>query len=108
MKTFKKFLYLLSLRERKLAGLLLVMMLIMALLDMIGVASILPFMAVLANPEIIQTNNILNVIFEFSKRFGVENNQHFLILLGILVFILLIVSLAFKACTTYGKCVLLK
>ena len=39
----------------------------------------------------------------FLKRFGVENNQHFLILLGILVFILLIVSLAFKACTTYAQ-----
>jgi ATP-binding cassette, subfamily B, bacterial PglK len=101
MKTFKKFLYLLSPNEKKLACLLFVMTLIMALLDMIGVASILPFMAVLTNPEIIQTNNLLNNLFEFSKRIGVENNQHFLIVMGILVFALLIISLAFKACTTY-------
>ena len=33
------------------AGLLLIMIIIMALLDTIGVASILPFMAVLTNPE---------------------------------------------------------
>ena len=63
MQTIKKILFILSSRERKHAGLLLVMILIMALLDMIGVASILPFMAVLANPDIIQTNLILNNIF---------------------------------------------
>ena len=45
MKTFKKFIFLLSYNDRIKAGLLLIMMLIMALLDMVGVASILPFMA---------------------------------------------------------------
>ena len=39
----------------------------MALLDMIGVASILPFMAVLANPDIIQTNVILGKMFQASS-----------------------------------------
>ena len=55
MQNLKKFLFLLSPQERKGAGFLLFMILIMALLDMIGVASILPFMAVLTNPDIIQT-----------------------------------------------------
>jgi hypothetical protein len=61
MQTLKKIFFILSSRERKNAGLLFLMILIMALLDMIGVASILPFMAVLTNPDIIQTNIILNV-----------------------------------------------
>ena len=56
MQTFKKLLLLLSPNELKRAGLLLIMILIMALLDMIGVASILPFITVLTNPDIIQTN----------------------------------------------------
>ena len=59
---------------------------IMALLDMIGVASILPFMAVVTNPDIIQTNTILNEAFQISNRFGVENNRQFLFALGICVF----------------------
>ena len=54
MKTLKKFLYLLSDREKKHAYLLLVMILAMALLDMLGVASIMPFIAVLSNPEIVE------------------------------------------------------
>ena len=103
MQTLKKLLFILSSRERKQAGLLLLMILIMALLDMIGVASILPFMAVLINPDIIQTNIILNKMFQASSIFGVENNQQFLLALGVLVFVLLITSLIFKALTTYAQ-----
>ncbi len=73
----------------------------MALLDMIGVASILPFMAVLTNPSLIETNTILNKLFHFSAIIGVENNQQFIFALGVLVFALLIFSLIFKALTTY-------
>jgi ATP-binding cassette, subfamily B, bacterial PglK len=103
MKNFKKLLLLLTPHERKRACLLLIMMFIMALLDMIGVASILPFMAVLTNPEIIETNIILNKMFQASNIFGVENNQDFLFALGILVFIILVFSLIFKALTTYAQ-----
>ena len=74
MQTLKKLLYLLSSGERKSALLLLVMMLIMALLDMIGVASILPFMAVLTNPSLIETNIFLDKLFQTLSVFGVENN----------------------------------
>jgi ABC-type multidrug transport system fused ATPase/permease subunit len=101
MQTFKKILFLLNVYERKRAGLLIVLILIMAFLDMIGVASILPFMYVLTNPSFVETNFILNYIFQFSNIFGVENNQQFLFFLGILLYILLVVSLTFKAFTVY-------
>ena len=101
MQTFKKLLSLLTPHEQKNGGLLLIMLLIMTLLDMTGVASILPFMAVLTNPEIIETNFILNYIFEFSRSFGVQNNQEFIFALGVLVFLLLLISLLFKALTYY-------
>ena len=101
MQTLKKYLFLLTPHERRSAGLLLFMILIMALLDMIGVASILPFMAVLTNPSLIETNMILNNIFQASNIFGVENHQQFIFALGVMVFVLLFVSLAFKALTTY-------
>ena len=101
MQTFKKILFLLTRKERKSAAILLIMILIMALLDMIGVASILPFMAVLTNPDIIETNIILNRIFVASNTLGVENNQQFLFALGVFVFVLLVASLVFKALVTY-------
>ena len=101
MSNFKKLLFLLTPQERKHSAILLLMILVMALLDMIGVASILPFMAVITNPSLVETQPILNTIFHISTIFGVENNQDFLFALGILVFILLVISLSFKALTTY-------
>ena len=101
MQIIKKVLFLLNPSERRQAYLLLFLILLMALLDMIGVASILPFMAVLTNPSLIETNMILNNIFQASNIFGVENHQQFIFALGVMVFVLLFVSLAFKALTTY-------
>ena len=101
MQTVKKILFLLTSSEIKKAILLLIMILVMALLDMLGVASILPFMAVLSSPEIIETNAIYNEMFEISKNFGVENAQHFIFGLGVLLFILLVSSISFKALTLY-------
>ena len=103
MLKIKKLLYLLTSYERRRAMLLLTMILFMALLDMLGVASIMPFIAVLTNPEIVETNEILNTVYKASSIFGVENNQQFLFVLGIFVFILLITSLSFKALTNYAQ-----
>ena len=103
METIKKILYLLTPHERQRALMLLFMILIMALFDMIGVASILPFMAVLSNPSLIETNLVLNKIFQATEIIGVENSEDFLFVLGVLVLILLVVSLFFKALTIYAQ-----
>ncbi len=103
MQTFKKLLFLLSPSEQKHAGLLLLMIIIMALLDTIGVASIYPFMAVLTNPGLIETNLILNTMFQASSIFGVDNNEQFLFALGTLMFVILVTSITFKALTSYAQ-----
>ncbi|ETA70197.1 ABC-type multidrug transport system, ATPase and permease component [Candidatus Pelagibacter ubique HIMB083] len=101
MKILGKLIFILTPKERKSASFLLLMILLMALIDVIGVASILPFMSVLVNPSLIETNFILIKLFEFFKSFGIENNEQFLFLLGTIVFVILITSLIFKAITTY-------
>ena len=101
MTILSKLVFILTPKERKSASFLLLMILVMALIDVIGVASILPFMSVLVNPDLIETNFILIKLFEFFKGFGIENNEQFLFLLGTIVFIILITSLIFKAITTY-------
>lgn len=103
MKNLKKIIELLDSNERKNAIILFIMVLIMAFLDTLGVVSILPFIAVLSNPQIIETNIIMKNIFEASLFFGVENNQEFFLFLGVIVFLLLIISLIFKAITTYAQ-----
>ena len=98
-----KLLALLTPAERKRAAVLMGMILVMAFLDMLGVASILPFIAVLANPELVQTNAMLNMAFITSNDIGIHTLDQFLFALGVLVFVLLVTSLAFKALTTYAQ-----
>ncbi len=103
MKTIKKLLYLLLPYERRRMMLLLVMMIVMAILEMIGVVSIMPFMAVLVNTEIIETNVLLKSAFQNSIKLGIENEEQFLFLLGVIVFLILVVSLSFKFLTIYAQ-----
>ena len=101
MEIIKKTLNLLTPLERKHVGMLMGMIVVMAFLDVVGVASILPFMAVLTNHELVQTNPLLDTAFTASSHIGIHTTEQFLLALGLLVFILLVVSLAFKALTTY-------
>jgi len=103
MHTLKKLLSLFTPRERKKGLLLLVMIITVALIDTAGVASILPFIAVLSNPSLIETNVILNSVYQFSKVFGVENSQQFSFFLGLLVLSLLLISLITRVATVYAQ-----
>lgn len=80
---------------------LLAMTVVMAILEIVGIFSIMPFIAVLTNPTVIETNDLLNKAFQFSKIFGVGSDKDFIIFLGVLFFLLLITSLFFKATTGY-------
>ncbi|MEM7280604.1 MAG: ABC transporter transmembrane domain-containing protein, partial [Pseudomonadota bacterium] len=95
----RKLLSLLSTRERRNAYLLLVMVLVMAFLDVVGIASVMPFMAVLANPSVVETNQVLNKMYTM---FNFSDSESFLFFLGVCVFALLVLSIGFKALTTWS------
>ena len=99
MDIIRKILDLLSPRERRNAALLLLMILVMALLDVVGVASIMPFIAVLANPAVIQSNPKIALVYQW---LGFSSPDYFLFFLGVAVFLLLLFSIAFKALTTWA------
>ncbi len=101
MLNTKKLLFILSKKERNRGVFLFILILLMALIDMLGIASIMPFIALLTNPEIINTNEILNFSYKKVSVFGIRDEQDFLIFVGIVVFCLLITSIAIKALTTY-------
>lgn len=92
---------LLSKKERGNILVLSGVILAMALLEMLGVASIMPFMAVLANPELIMTSPIFSTLYTAAGSIGYININQFLFCLGVLVFALILFSLVFKAAGTY-------
>lgn len=103
MQTICKLIDLLNIAERRRAVILMIMMLAMAFLDMLGVASILPFIAVLANPGLVESNPVLLWAYHVSVELGIGNIDQFLFLLGLLVFVISVFSLVFKALTTYAQ-----
>lgn len=98
MSLFKKLIGLLSIKERKQFIFLMCVVIIMTILDVLGVASIMPFMAVLANPNVVSNNLFLSKI---KILLGLSNDLQFLIFLGLCVFFLLMVSLVFRAFVSY-------
>ena len=101
MDTLKKVFDLLSRSEKRQTYYLLVLIIFMAFIDMLGVASILPFVAILFNPQIIKTNTIINFFYLESGILGITNITQFLFLFGVVVFILLISSLIVRSLTQY-------
>jgi ABC-type bacteriocin/lantibiotic exporter with double-glycine peptidase domain len=77
---------------------LIVIVVIRSLFEVVGVASIMPFIAVASNPEIIHSNSYLAVIYEF---FGFNSSKSFLLVLGLAVFCVLILNNALAAYTDW-------
>lgn len=97
--TFRKTLSLLTKKEKKRGLLVLMMVIIMAVFETLGVASIMPFLTVLGNPEAVETNLYLKSIYLY---FDFQNKQQFLIALGVLAFSLVVFSAIFRIFTTYA------
>ena len=82
MDTLRKTLSLLTPHELSRGILVLLLVMGMALLETVGVASVMPFLAVLGNPEILNTNPALMWLFSIAKSTGIKSPDDFLILLG--------------------------
>ena len=99
MKSILKLISLFSPRERRNLIPLFIAVLVMALLDVAGIGSLAPFMAVVANPHIIHTQPILSKLYALG---GFGSAQAFEIGLGIAVFLFVVVATGFKMLTYYG------
>ena len=93
-----KLLDLLTARDRWQLLVLLVTMIVVAAVEMAGIASVMPFMAVVTNPDVIHTNRWLSTLFE---GLGFSSETSFLRFLGIMVVSLLIFSNVLKAANTW-------
>lgn len=99
MTLFGKILALLTPKEKRRGAVVMVMVIIMACLETAGVASVMPFLSVLGNPEVVQTNPVLATVYE---TFGFQNVDRFLLALGIAAFVLIVFSAAFRTLTYYA------
>ncbi len=99
MNLIKKILHLLEPKERWQALKLFALFLLLSVTEVLGIASILPFISVLANPSSVHTNEWLKKGYDF---FGFTNTSHYLFLIGIGVFLILIIGNLIKAITRWS------
>lgn len=86
-------------RERWQLVILSVALVIRAGVEMVGVASVMPFMSVVADPELVQTNAYLAAAYEW---LGFETVLGFTFALGVAVLVFLVVANSFSAMAVYG------
>jgi len=98
-ETFRKLLDLLTPSERRRCYLLVVLILIEGVVQMVAIASILPFLAVLANPAVIETSDRLNALY---TGLGFATPHRFLVFLGGAIFCLVFFGLLFRTFTHYA------
>ena len=74
-------------------------MFIMALMEVVGVGSIMPFLTVLSDPEIIETD------YKFKKfnSLNFESRHSFLLFLGFFALLMLLLSVLVRSITSYAK-----
>jgi ABC-type bacteriocin/lantibiotic exporter with double-glycine peptidase domain len=88
----------LSVQERRKAVLVCSMIITMVFLDLISVSIVPLFIAVLSTPNLLNTNSILNSIY---TKLDFHDSKSFLLFLGLMVFLMMLFSIAFKALVTH-------
>lgn len=96
--TLSKILELLSPRERRTGAVVLALMILLALVETAGVASVMPFLAVLGNPELVETQPALAWAYE---RGGFASPNRFLLALGVGAFAVVAFGAVLRIVTTY-------
>jgi ATP-binding cassette, subfamily B, bacterial PglK len=98
MNSARQVLALLTPRERKRGLLVLLIAVIIAAVDTAGVASIMPFLAVLGNPGLVESNSWLAALYGFG---GFDSREEFLFALGLLALAVVVVAAFVRAAGQY-------
>ena len=96
--TYRQLFALLDRAERRQFYMLFGLVTLMALIDLVGVAAVLPFLAVATDPDVVRQNAMLAALYAAS---GVTTDRGFLLLLGVLVLAFILTGLAVKLVGQY-------
>lgn len=97
-KLLKELFQLLTPSQRKRFYILQLLVVIMAFAEIVGVASIVPFMALVGDMSILEKENIISQIYLFS---GINSPSEFVFFLGIGVLVILLISALVSMITTW-------
>lgn len=70
--------------------------LMLSIFDLISIAAVLPFLSILADPSVIQSNNFINFLYLTYQSAGIRNEDQFVIAIGISLLAVIIASALLK------------
>lgn len=99
-RSYKLIFNLLTAHEKQRFMFLVLLTIIMSVFEMVSVAGILPFLSVLARPDLIDTHWLLQA---FSRGLGLTDHQQIKIALGLTVFLIIVIGMVVRAVVTYAQ-----
>ena len=99
MNTLRNLYRLLSTRERKQVLILLPLLCLSAVVQVAGIASVLPFLAIVADPAATDHHKALGTLYRLG---GFSDHRSFLLAIGALMFVLIVGSNALSALTSWA------
>ncbi len=99
LETLRKLNALLDPRDRGKVGLLAILMIVTAFMQTVGIASVMPFLAVLSDPAMVHDNDMLRIAYEW---LGFESTSSFLYFLGLAAFVLFMTGTALQALSQWA------
>ena len=103
LKLIKQIIILLNPSQRKRFYALQILVLLMAVMEIVGVASIIPFMALVGDMDQLQQDTIIAQVYQASN---ITSESQFVSLLGFVVLIMLIISAIISMFTTWMQSML--
>ena len=100
-ESIKKSIRILTPHEQKRGLLVLMLVMSMTILETIGIASVMPFLTLLGDPQILNTNPILKALYTTAQGLGIDTSDDFLVLLSIGAFVLITFSAVYRTFTQY-------
>lgn len=97
---YRKILQLLNVGERRRLYLLFFLFLVSGFAEAAGVASVMPFIAIASNPEVIQENDKLHAVYQL---IAPSNIKSFILILGFASMAAIILSVTLRAVTEYAE-----
>lgn len=98
ISTYRKMFALLDRQERRKFKILTLLLVVVSLFEAAGLATIMPFLAILADPQVVQENEYLNAVYNY---FRFPSTYAFLIAVGIGVFFVVVFGIFLKIVSTY-------
>ena len=104
IKQFKKLFDLCTIEEKKKFFFLIILIFLVSFLEVLFALSLLPFISLLSNPDLLKTNVHINNIFNITKEiFGISNYINFIFFLGCVILIIIIFTIILRIWSKYNQ-----